>query len=108
MAIPDWLTLSKTSGSNSDTVDITASKNEGSAREATLIIASDSLQAQINVTQESNIKRTVSLDTFLVSFGRTEEGKYENVYGPLCIKDVVSSDKWTWIDNPWPWDKGGK
>lgn len=29
MAIPDWLTLSKTSGSNSDTVDITASKNDG-------------------------------------------------------------------------------
>ena len=36
------------------------------------------------------------------------KNKYENVYGPLCVKDVVSSDKWTWIDNPWPWDKGGK
>ena len=36
------------------------------------------------------------------------KNKYENVYGPLCTKDVVSSDKWTWIDNPWPWDKGGK
>lgn len=35
------------------------------------------------------------------------KNKYENVYGPLCVKDVVSSDKWTWIDNPWPWDKGG-
>lgn len=35
------------------------------------------------------------------------KNKYENVYGPLCAKDVVSSDKWTWIDNPWPWDKGG-
>ena len=89
MAIPDWLTLSKTSGSNSDTVDITASKNDGSAREATLIIASDSLQAQINVTQESNMKRTVSLDAFLVSFGRTEEGKYENVYGFQAVSDYV-------------------
>lgn len=36
------------------------------------------------------------------------KNKYENVYAPLCVKDVVSSDKWTWIDNPWPWDKGGK
>lgn len=35
------------------------------------------------------------------------KNKYENVYGPLCAKDVVSSDKWAWIDNPWPWDKGG-
>lgn len=89
MAIPDWLTLSKTSGSNSDTVDITASKNEGSAREATLIIAGNSLQTQINVTQESNLKRTVSLDAFLVSFGRTEEGKYENVYGFQAMSNYV-------------------
>ena len=35
------------------------------------------------------------------------KNKYESVYGPLCAKDVVNSDKWTWIDNPWPWDKGG-
>lgn len=34
--------------------------------------------------------------------------KYENIYGPLCVNDVVSDNKWTWIDNPWPWDKGGK
>lgn len=36
------------------------------------------------------------------------KSKYENIYGPLCVNDVVSSSKWTWIDNPWPWDKGGK
>ena len=32
--------------------------------------------------------------------------KYQNVYGPLCSNDVTSN-KWTWINNPWPWDKGG-
>lgn len=36
------------------------------------------------------------------------KSKYENIYGPLSVNDVVSSSKWTWIDNPWPWDKGGK
>ena len=35
------------------------------------------------------------------------KSKYESVYGPLCVNDVVSEVKWTWIDNPWPWDKGG-
>ncbi len=34
--------------------------------------------------------------------------KYENLYGPLCSFDVRDTDKWTWINNPWPWDKGGK
>lgn len=34
--------------------------------------------------------------------------KYENTYGVLCASDVTNDDKWTWINNPWPWDKGGK
>lgn len=33
--------------------------------------------------------------------------QYINKYGPLCINDVKSTNKWTWINNPWPWDKGG-
>lgn len=34
--------------------------------------------------------------------------EYGRLYGPLTIDDVNSKTKWTWIDNPWPWDKGGK
>ena len=33
--------------------------------------------------------------------------KYESDYGPLCITEV-NSNEWTWNNNPWPWDKGGK
>ena len=33
--------------------------------------------------------------------------KYENEYSPLCTNNVMNSSKWTWIDNTWPWDKGG-
>lgn len=36
------------------------------------------------------------------------KNNYENKYGPLCVTEVNSDDKWTWISNPWPWDKGGK
>lgn len=32
---------------------------------------------------------------------------YENKYGPLTSFNVTNNDKWTWINNPWPWDKGG-
>ena len=33
--------------------------------------------------------------------------EYESKYNPLCSDNVNSDEKWTWINNPWPWDKGG-
>lgn len=30
---------------------------------------------------------------------------YEQVYGPLMITRVTSDD-WSWISNPWPWEGG--
>lgn len=33
--------------------------------------------------------------------------KYNNSYGPLCAFDSDNINKWEWISNPWPWDKGG-
>ena len=28
--------------------------------------------------------------------------EYQNKYGPLFASGVVG-DKWSWVDNPWPW-----
>ena len=33
--------------------------------------------------------------------------KYEDTYVPLCMNEVESTSKWTWLNGPWPWDKGG-
>lgn len=35
--------------------------------------------------------------------------EYASYYGPLTIDTTVSSclDQWSWIDEPWPWQKGG-
>lgn len=35
------------------------------------------------------------------------KNRYINEYGPLHSNNVNSLNKWTWINNPWPWDKGG-
>lgn len=35
----------------------------------------------------------------------TEE--YENTEGPLTCAGVVNSDRWTWVDSPWPWQRPG-
>lgn len=29
---------------------------------------------------------------------------YTTCYGPLTIDTVESTNKWTWIDQPWPWE----
>ena len=34
--------------------------------------------------------------------------EYDKKYSPLCSNNIDSMDSWTWINNPWPWDKGGK
>lgn len=33
--------------------------------------------------------------------------QYNEEYVPLSMSDLDKANKWTWINNPWPWDKGG-
>lgn len=35
--------------------------------------------------------------------------EYARYYGPLTIDtvDVSASDRWNWINEPWPWQEGG-
>lgn len=53
MAKPDWITLSKTSGSGNDTVTVTASKNtSASARSGSIQVKSGSITRTVSVSQE--------------------------------------------------------
>ena len=31
--------------------------------------------------------------------------EYTKKYGIVCINDITTN-KWSWIDSPWPWDEG--
>lgn len=33
--------------------------------------------------------------------------QYENTVGPLTSAGVVSMDQWTWVKQPWPWQRRG-
>ena len=35
--------------------------------------------------------------------------EYAKYYGPLTIvtADVSETDRWNWINEPWPWQEGG-
>ena len=30
--------------------------------------------------------------------------EYTSCYGPLTMDAVLSKNKWTWIEKPWPWE----
>lgn len=31
--------------------------------------------------------------------------EYNRLYGPLTAKQVRSREKWTWTNEPWPWER---
>ena len=35
---------------------------------------------------------------------RDRKASYEENYGPLCITEAGGTEKFNWIDGPWPWD----
>ena len=32
------------------------------------------------------------------------QNQYESLYGPLS-SDKVTNSKWTWVSDPWPWER---
>ena len=33
--------------------------------------------------------------------------EYQNTVGPLTAMGVTDTEKWTWVDGPWPWQTAG-
>lgn len=31
--------------------------------------------------------------------------EYNKLYGPLTAEQVLSKNKWTWVHEPWPWER---
>ncbi len=32
--------------------------------------------------------------------------EYNRLYGPLTAKQVKSNENWSWVKEPWPWERG--
>ena len=37
---------------------------------------------------------------------KAAEEEYINLYGPIVSSQVKSRDRWTWVNEPWPWEGG--
>lgn len=32
--------------------------------------------------------------------------EYSEMFGPLTMDTAYSTNRWTWVDHPWPWEGG--
>lgn len=50
-------------------------------------------------------KKALCLYNELARKLRIQTDNYQKVYGPLTIE--FPCNKWRWLEQPWPWEKGG-
>jgi hypothetical protein len=111
MAKPDWITLSKTSGTGNDTVIVTAAKNTGtSARSGSITVKSGSLSKVVTISQEAftvvAMKIAISNADQVLDVTNHDPEVYINTNGltvtdGLSLGTIVSMDsQYIYIDIP--------
>ena len=58
------------------------------------------------LTTHPNDKQALELYWSYIWLGREGRAKYEEANGPLLQTDITEGS-FRWLDDPWPWDKGG-
>ena len=39
----------------------------------------------------------------MLLLSREAKKRYQEKYGPLCPEDLADCDRFSWLDDPWPW-----
>jgi spore coat protein JB len=84
------------------------SRNDGSRQDMLRRIQAVSfVLVEINLYLNTHPNDRAALDYYHKYAALMDQLNYEyaHQYGPLSARDVVSSNRWTWIDQPWPWEK---
>ncbi len=58
------------------------------------------------LTTHPNDQQALELYWSYIRLGRAGRAKYEETNGPLLQTDITEGG-FRWLDDPWPWDKGG-
>lgn len=58
------------------------------------------------LTTHPNDQQALELYWSYIRLGREGRAKYEEANGPLLQTDITEGS-FRWLDDPWPWDKGG-
>jgi len=51
-----------------------------------------------------NDKDAIAMFKKMVERAKELRSEYQAKYGPLTAEAANDSERWNWIDNPWPWD----
>lgn len=51
-----------------------------------------------------NDKDAIAMFKKMVERAKELRSEYQAKYGPLTAEASDDSERWNWIDNPWPWD----
>lgn len=51
-----------------------------------------------------NDKDAIAMFRKMVNRAAELRDEYQKKYGPLTADASMDSNRWNWIDNPWPWD----
>lgn len=51
-----------------------------------------------------NDKDAIAMFKKMVDKAKELRSEYQAKYGPLTAEASNDSERWNWIDNPWPWD----
>ena len=52
-------------------------------------------------------QEALSLYASYIKLAQEGHEKYISQYGPLTSENLVLSEGYTWLNDPWPWELGG-
>lgn len=61
--------------------------------------------AQLFLDTHPNDEQALSFFDYYNKLLAALTADYESKFGPLTIHGVNSANEWTWINEPWPWEK---
>lgn len=69
------------------------------------IMAYDFAAHDWNLYLDTHPKDSMGIAMFRKMADKADELKREYVkkFGPISVRDVDSDEKWTWVNEPWPW-----
>ena len=59
------------------------------------------------LTTHRNDQEALNLYWDYIRLGQEGRRRYEEMYGPLS-QTTITGGSFRWLDDPWPWDEGGK
>lgn len=58
-------------------------------------------------THKDDAEAFVAWKSF-AAMAQVARARYVELYGPVTVSDMTGCETWSWVNDPWPWERGGK